>query len=67
MSDSFAALWTVAHQAPLSMDFLRQEYGSGLPFTSPGIFPTRIEPGSFALQVDSLQLESPGKPSPLIS
>ena len=28
--------WTSAHQAPLSMDFSRQEYWSGLPFPSPG-------------------------------
>ena len=28
----FATLWTVAHQAPLSMGFSRQEYWSGLPF-----------------------------------
>ena len=28
--------WTVAHQAPLSMGFPRQEYWSGLPFSSPG-------------------------------
>ena len=28
--------WTVAHQAPLSMGFPRQEYWSGLPFPSPG-------------------------------
>ena len=34
MSDSFAALWTVAHQAPLSMGFPRQEYWSGLPVPS---------------------------------
>ena len=27
--------WTVAHQAPLSMGFPRQEYSSGLPFPSP--------------------------------
>ena len=40
MSDSFAALWTVAHQAALSMGFLRQEYWSGLPFTSPGDLPS---------------------------
>ena len=38
MSDS-ATLWTVAHQAPLSMGFLRQEYWSGLPFPSPGDLP----------------------------
>ena len=31
MSDSFAVPWTVAHQAPLSMGFPRQEYWSGLP------------------------------------
>ena len=32
----FATLWTVAHQAPLSMGFSRQEYWSELPFPSPG-------------------------------
>ena len=32
----FATLWTVAHQAPPSMGFFRQEYWSGLPFPSPG-------------------------------
>ena len=37
----FAALWTVAHQAPLSMEFSRQEYWNGLRFPSPGIFPTQ--------------------------
>ena len=31
-SDSFATAWTVAHQAPLSMGFFRQEYWSRLPF-----------------------------------
>ena len=34
-------LWTVACQAPLSMGFSRQEYWSGLPFPSPGVFPTQ--------------------------
>ncbi|CAI9169360.1 unnamed protein product [Rangifer tarandus platyrhynchus] len=39
--------WTVAHQAPLSMGFSRQEYWSGLPFPSPGDLPDPgIEPGS---------------------
>ena len=33
--------WTVACQAPLSMGFSRQEYWSGLPFSSPGLFPTQ--------------------------
>ena len=47
--------WTVAHQAPLSMGFSRQEYWSGLPFPSPGDLPDPgIEPGSPSLQADSL-------------
>ena len=51
----FAIQWTVAHQAPLSMDFSRQEYWSGLPFSSPGDLPDQgIEPRSPALQADSL-------------
>ena len=35
----FGTLWTVAHQAPLSMGFSRQEYWSGLPCLSPGDLP----------------------------
>ena len=35
----FATLWTVAHQAPVSMGFSRQEYWTGLPFPPPGDFP----------------------------
>ena len=58
MSESFASPWTVARQAPLSMEFSRQEYWSALPFPSPGTLPDpEIEPTSilsFALQVDSL-------------
>ena len=55
--------WTVAHQAPLSMGFSRQEYWSGLPFPSPGDLPNPgIEPGSPALQADSLPTEPLGKP-----
>ena len=47
VSDSFATLWTVAHQAPLSMEFARQEYWSGLPFPTPGALPhPGIEPTS---------------------
>ena len=44
----FAALWTIAHQAPLSMEFSRQEYWSGVPFPSlgdlldPGIKPLSL-------------------------
>ena len=53
--------WTVAHQAPLSMVFPRQEYWSGLPFPSPGNFPNLgIEPRSATLQADSLLSEPPG-------
>ena len=40
VSDSFATLWTVAHQAPLSMGFARQEYWSGVPLPSPPITST---------------------------
>ena len=47
MSDSFATPWTVTHQAPLSVGFLRQKYWSGLPFPSPGDLPDPgIEPRS---------------------
>ena len=50
--------WTVAHQAPLSMGFSRQEYWSGLPFLSSGDLPDPgIEPGSSALQADDLPTE----------
>ena len=43
----FATLWTVAHQAPPSMGFSRQEYWSGLPFPPPGDLPEPgIEPAS---------------------
>ena len=37
----FVTLWTVAHQAPLSMGFSRQEYWRGLPFLLQGIFLTQ--------------------------
>ena len=44
----FATLWIVACQAPLSMEFLRQEYWSGLPFPTPGDLPDPgIKPASF--------------------
>ena len=43
----FATPWTVAIQAPLSMECSRQEYWGELPFTTPGDLPdTRIEPTS---------------------
>ena len=55
--------WTIAHQAPLSMGFSRQEYWSGLScpllrdLPNPG-----IKPRSPTLQGDSLPAEPPGKP-----
>ena len=56
----FAALWTVACQAPSSMGFCEQVYWSGLPFPSPGDLPDPgIKPASLvspALQADSLPL-----------
>ena len=57
-----AILWTVACQVPLSMEFSRQEYCSGLPFPSPGDLPhPGIESISPALQADSLLTEPLGK------
>ena len=55
--------WTVVGQTPPPMVFSRQEYWSGLPFPSPGDLPDPgIEPGSPALQADSLPSEPPGNP-----
>ena len=54
--------WTVAYQASPSMGFSRQEHWSGLPFLSPGDLPDPgIEPGSPALEADTLTSEPPGK------
>ena len=62
VSDS-ATSWTVAHQAPLSLEFSRQEYWSGLPLPSPGDLPDLgIEARSPTLWADSLPSASPGKP-----
>ena len=53
--------WTVAYQGPLSMGLSRQESWSGWPFPSPGDPPDPgIEPGSPALQADSLLSEPLG-------
>ena len=50
------------HEAPLSVEFSRQEYWSGLPFPSPGDLPSSgMEPWSPALQADSIPAEPPGK------
>ena len=52
----------VVRQVPLSMGVSRQEYWNGLPFPSPGNLPDPgIEPGSPALQADSLPTEPQGK------
>ena len=56
-------LWTAAHQAPLSMGFSRQEYCSGLPFTSPGhLFDPGIELVSPASAGGFFTAEPPRKP-----
>ena len=55
----FVTPWTVARQAPLSMEFFRQEYWSELPFPSPGDLPNpRIKP----MSPDSLPLQHLGTP-----
>ena len=57
---------SVAHQAPLSMEFSRQKYWSGLPIPPPRDLPNPGgEPRSPALQADSLPAESPGSPLPV--
>ena len=59
--------WTAGCQAPLSLGFSRQEYLNGLPFPSPGDLPNLgIEPGSSALQADSLPTELQGKPRVMV-
>ena len=62
----FATPWTVAHQAPPSMGFSRQEHWSGLPFPPPGDLPNaRIEPKSclpLALASRPFTAAVPGKP-----
>ena len=58
----FSTPWTVAHQAPLPMEFSRQEYWSGLPFPPPGDLPDPgIEVGSPILWAVSLPIEPTGK------
>ena len=55
--------WTVAHQAPLSIGFSRQEYQSGLPFPSPEDLPTTGTESMFtALAGRSFTTETTGKP-----
>ena len=58
--------WAVVHQAPLSTEFSKQDYWSGLPLRPPGDLPDPgIEPsspGSPAFQVNSLLLNCLGIP-----
>ena len=61
----FAIPWSVAHQAPLSMEFSRQEYWNGLPFPPPEDLPDpeiKLKVlASPALQAVSLPIAPPGK------
>ena len=62
----FATLWTVAHQAPLSIRFSRHEYSSGLPCPCPGDLldpgTEPMSPAAPAVQVDILLLRHWGSP-----
>ena len=59
----FETLWTVAHQAPLSMEFFKQEYRRGLLFPSPGDLPDPgIEPVSPAPQANVYRLSHQESP-----
>ena len=59
----FVTPWTTAPQAPLSMEFSREEYGRALPFPTPGDLPDPgIEPAAPALTGGFLTSEPPGKP-----
>ena len=60
----FVTPWTIIHQAPASLEFSRQEHS----IPSPGVLPDPgIEPGSLALQADSLPSKPPGKPLKILS
>ena len=57
--DSFVTPWTVAHQAPLSMGFSRQEYWSGLPFPFLVVQTVKSLPATQESWVQSLGQEDP--------
>ena len=58
----FTTRWTIAHQAPVPLEFSQQEYWSGLPFPSSRDLPDpRIESWSPALQAESLPSEPLGE------
>ena len=68
MSNSFETLWTVAHQAPLSIGFFRQEYWNGLACLTPGVLPdSGIGPASLALAGRFFSIEPPLQPSETLS
>ena len=57
MSYSLVTLWSIAHQAPLSTEFSRQQYWNELPFPSPGdVSNLGVKPAYPPLQMDSLLL-----------
>ena len=62
----FATPWTAARQTPLSMEFSRQEYWSGLPFPPPGDLPDpgikTVSPVSLALACGFFIMSHPGSP-----
>ena len=65
----FVTPWTVAHRTPLSMEFSRPEYWSGLPFPMPDLPDPGIEPTSLgfpALAGGLLTTEPPEKPNRLV-
>ena len=66
MSNTFVTLWTIAYYTPLSIEFSRPEYWSGVPCPPPGDLPNpgikAPSPVSPAVQADS----SPAEPSPML-
>ena len=68
MSDSFDTPWTVAHHTLLLMGFPRQEYWSGLPFSSPGDLPgLGIEPESPVLVGEAILYKWDSREAPVQS
>ena len=55
---TFVTLWTVAHQAPLPTGFPRQEYQSGLPFSTPG---TKEDVGIWNFKMEEVILYGDGR------
>ena len=67
MKEKVTSIQLWLHQAPLSVEFSRQEYWGGLPFPSPGdLLDPGIEAGSPALQADALLAELLGEPPNMV-